>query len=105
MLQPKNLQDAHHDPSSPSSSFVGLGKRVRRGSPVTPGISSTVSSLSTPARKSVSEGALSVFCRRLRRSFLVDSGADVSVFPATSAQKKSPSSMVLQAANGSAIET
>ena len=46
-----------------------------------------------------------MFCRRLRRAFLVDSGADVSVFPATSAQKKVASSSHLSAANGSSIAT
>ena len=50
---------------------------------------------------------MSVFCRRLRRSFLVDSGADVSVFPASASQKKlhMSSAKCLQAANGSSIKT
>ena len=50
---------------------------------------------------------MSVFCRRLRRSFLVDSGADVSVFPASASQKKSclSAAKCLQAANGSSIKT
>ena len=46
-----------------------------------------------------------MFCRRLKRPLLVDSGADVSVFPATSVQKKFPAPQTLQAANGTAIST
>ena len=65
---------------------------------------------SLPSRSSSAppqEGALSVFCRRLRRAFLIDSGADVSVFPISSAQKKSlpAASTNLRAANGSSIRT
>ena len=68
-----------------------------------PGASPVISSLSTATKH---QGALSVYCRRLRRAFLVDSGADVSVFPASPAQKKTlPSSMSLSAANGSSILT
>ena len=48
---------------------------------------------------------MSVYCRRLRRAFLVDSGADVSVFPASPSQKSVPSSSNLLAANGSFIKT
>ena len=51
------------------------------------------------------EGALSVFCRRSRKPFLVDSGADVSVFPASTAQKSSKPLAILSAANGSSIKT
>ena len=52
-------------------------------------------------------GALSVYCRRLRRAFLIDSGADVSVFPASLAQKSArvSSSSPLVAANGTSIDT
>ena len=46
-----------------------------------------------------------MYCRRLRRAFLVDSGADVSVFPASASQRKLPSAKCLLAANGSSIKT
>ena len=71
---------------------------------VTPGTSPlpTISSLSTLCPQ---EGSLSVFCRRLRRSFLIDSGADVSVFPASPARRSARSSASLWAANGSSIRT
>ena len=46
-----------------------------------------------------------MYCRQRRRSFLVDSGADVSVFPATASQMKNPSTVSLSAANGSSIKT
>ena len=46
-----------------------------------------------------------MFCRRQRRSFLVDSGADVSVYPASPAQKKGQRSSALRAANGTSIST
>ena len=46
-----------------------------------------------------------MFCRRQRRSFLVDSGADVSVFPASPAQRRGRQSAALRAANGSSINT
>ena len=46
-----------------------------------------------------------MFCRRLQKAFLVDSGADVSVFPASFSQKKGHSSSHLLAANGSFIKT
>ena len=109
MLEAQVLQDAQRrHPASAVLLFnpfvVGLGKRQGRGSVGTPGDSTqpTISSLSSPHRQ---EGALSVYCRRLRRSFLVDSGADVSVFPASASQRKSPSSMSLSAANGTSIQT
>ena len=70
---------------------------------IAPGSSPVISSLSSLTSQ---QGALSVYCRRLRRAFLVDSGADVSVFPASPSQKKnSPSSVTLRAANGSSILT
>ena len=46
-----------------------------------------------------------MFCHRQRRAFLVDSGADVSVFPASTAQRRSQPSSALQAANGTSIKT
>ena len=45
-----------------------------------------------------------MFCHQQRRAFLVDSGADVSVFPASTAQRRGPSSSTLQAANGTSIK-
>ena len=41
----------------------------------------------------------------MRKKFLVDTGAAVSVFPPTKQQKAKPSSLTLQAANGSRIVT
>ena len=84
--------------------FCGLGKRQSRGSVVTPGAPPVISTLSSSTSH---EGALSVYCRRLRRAFLVDSGADVSIFPAPPSlkNKKSSSSLTLRVANGSSIVT
>ena len=81
---PELMSDAFGYPSAAASTFSCLGKRQRRGSSVTPGSPSSaqqrsISSLSTPTQ----EAALSVFCRRQRRLFPLDSGADVSVFPAS----------------------
>ena len=103
MCGPELLQDEGHYQASAVLCFSGFGKRPGRGPISSPGVSShpTISSLAAGSQ----EGALSVFCRRLRRSFLVDSGADVSVFPASASQKKLPSSKLLQAANGSSIKT
>ena len=97
------LQDEGSHQASPGSLFFGFGKLQSRESIDTPGNPQTISSLST----STSEGAMSVYCRRLRRAFLVDSGADVSVFPASASQKKSGNDSVkcLHAANGSSIKT
>ena len=53
----------------------------------------------------VSSGSLSLFCRRLSRPFLVDTGADVSVYPASQAVLASRPSGALRAANGSTIDT
>ena len=84
------------------ASGCSLGKRQSRESSVTPGPSPTISSLHSVSRQ---EGALSVFCRVQRRAFLVDSGADVSVYPATPAQMKCCFSAALKAANGTSIRT
>ena len=102
------MQDARRvkTPSSNCSSSFSPGKRHRRGPTVAPGISrhpaQAISSLSSA---STHEGALSVFCPRQRRAFLVDSSADVSVFPASPTQKRRPVPSRLQAANGSSIRT
>ena len=50
-------------------------------------------------------GSLSVYCHRLRRLFLVDSGADISVFPANSQERSMSPVASLTAANGSRINT
>ena len=94
------LPDEKYSP--PKTSTLGPGKLQGRESAVTPGTPHIISSLSSA---STQEGALSVFCRFQRRSFLVDSGADVSVFPASPAQRLSGSSSAsfLQAANGTSI--
>ena len=94
---PVVLQDAPRHDSPPLSCRVG--KRGGRGQ-VAPGKPPLISSISASR-----EGALSVFCRRLGRDFLVDSGADVSVFPASAAHKRGPVTAVLNAANGSSIKT
>ena len=64
---------------------------------------------STPGPLSVnavsSTGSLSLFCRRLGRPFLVDSGADVSVYPASPAARSRRATGSLHAANGSVIKT
>ena len=108
MCQSTQLSDEEYfaAPSSTSTSgFFSCGKRSRRGSSLTPGPTlHHISSLSSTV-SSVQEGALSVFCRRLQRPLLVDNGADVSVFPASAAQKQSPPSSVLRAANGTTINT
>ena len=46
-----------------------------------------------------------MFCRQLGRPFLIDSGADVSVYPASPATRSRRASGVLNAANGSSINT
>ena len=84
--------------------FSCFGKRQGRGSLDTPGTTQSPA-ISTLSSASPSEGALSVYCRRQRRSFLVDSGADVSVFPATPAQRRKAPTVNLLAANGSSIRT
>ena len=102
MFDAFDLPDAQRHPPAPSF-FVGAGKQQSRGSTVTPGTSPSpaVASLSS---SSTQEGALSVFCLHQRRAFLVDSGADVSVYPASASQKKRcPTSSILQEANSSSI--
>ena len=86
-------------------SNTGIGKRPGRGPVVAPGIAPAISSVSSSTSSTTSEGALSIFCQRLKRSFLVDSGADVSVFPASPTQRSSRPSAVLSAANGTSIRT
>ena len=78
----------------------GTGKRQSRGSVVTPGISSSISAVSTST-----QGSLSVYCHRLKRLFLVDSGADVSVYPTKSQGRAQDPSASLTAANGTRINT
>ena len=73
MYGPEQLQDEGRYQTSSKLLSLGLGKRQSRGSVDTPSSHQTISSLSTPT----SEGAMSVYCRRLWRAFLVDSGADV----------------------------
>ena len=105
MPLPLLLQDEPR-PEAQAVSFLGLGKRQGRESAVTPGEAPVISALSSA---STQEGALSVFCHRQKRAFLVDSGADVSVFPASPAQMRgSPAqscATTLRAANGTSIQT
>ena len=97
------VQDAERCPPQASSFVFAAGKRQRRGSIGAPGIPHpTISSISSHVSQ---EGALSVFCRRQKRAFLVDSGADVSVYPASPLQQKTSTALLLQAANGSSIKT
>ena len=98
----QHLQDEAYPEAQASAFIFGVGKRRGRGSLVAPGVAPTISTLSSASHP---EGALSVFCRRRRRAFLVDSGADISVYPATAAQKKCQPSSTLVAANGSSIRT
>ena len=100
MSGPQNLQDAQ---LRPCSSFFGPGKRQSQGSIGAPGTSPAISSVSPSSL--YHKGAFSVFCRRLRRAFLVDSGADVSVFPALSSQRRHSPVSRLTAANGTSIRT
>ena len=46
-----------------------------------------------------------MYCHRLRRLFLVDSGADVSVYPASASERALSPSASLTAANGTRIST
>ena len=111
MRQSQVLPHAQCPPAASNTAFLvrALGKRSRRGSAVTPGTFSTptqtISAISSRPSYTTSEGSLSVYCRRLRRAFLVDSGADVSVFPASTSQKNTSSTSFLRAANGSSIKT
>ena len=108
MSFPFFVQDESCSASKASCAFSScLGKRQGRESAVTPGKSPVISALSSVSSQ---EGALSVFCHRQKRAFLVDSGADMSVFPVSPAQMKSfspPQSSVLslRAANGTSIRT
>ena len=105
MCKSSHLQDEECHSACSSCTF---GKRSRRGSQVTPG-TQLVSSLTSPSTSAScpppGRGALSVFCSRQHHSFLVDSGADVSVFPAPAGKKTVPKTTVLHAANGSVIRT
>ena len=46
-----------------------------------------------------------MFCHRLHRLFLVDSGADISVYPASVKERQYPLGSLLTAANGTNIQT
>ena len=87
--------------SSPRSASVA-GKRAGWGpiTPATPGVLPSVNAV-----PSTSSGSLSLFCHKLKRPFLVDSGADVSVFPASPADRDAASTGALNAANGTKIST
>ena len=103
MHQPRHLshEERYKAAASAFSSIAvsgGPGKLQSRGSIVTPG---------TPIISSVSDasqGSLSVYCHRLRRLFLVDSGADVSVYPAGTEDRRAAVSSTLRAANGTTID-
>lgn len=88
------------DQASQCQCYSAVGKRSCRG-PITPVPSGIISSV----QSSPSSGSLSLFCRNLKRPFLVDSGADVSVYPASQATLSSRQTGVLSAANGSSIKT
>ena len=81
-------------------SSAGPGKRSSREAITTPGQLPSVSTLSSSR-----SGSLSLFCRNVGRPFLVDSGADVSVYPASPSTLSGRASGSLHAANGSTINT
>ena len=85
----------------PSVFFIGFGKLQGREPVVVPGDPTFISSVSD----SVNMGSLSVYCHRLKRLFLVDSGADVSVYPAGLEERRRTSTSFLTAANGTRIAT
>ena len=106
-LQDESLRETRSSSTSPPGrgSVVvvfcsGLGKRQSRESTVTPGINQVISSITESA-----QGSLSGYCHRLHRLFLVDSGADVSVYPAGVEDRRLPPSSSLTAANGTRIDT
>ena len=105
MREPCNLPYEECHSSTAASLFHGLcapcfGKLQGRGSGLAPSPGAAISSVT-----SSTVGSLSVFCHRLRRLFLVDSGADVSVYPASDRERQCPSGSLLTAANGTNIQT
>ena len=88
-------EECRQDHTSSSQEFR---KRSRRGS-VTPGTSSVA------AVSAGGLGALSVLDEQSGRVFLVDTGADVSVFPASVDDKNTVSQGNQIAGNGSVIKT
>ena len=107
MLESGNVQDEEHY-SAATAAIVfflfsvasGIGKLQSRESILasSPGICAAISSSSA-------SGSLSVFCHRLHRLFLVDSGADISVYPASVKERRYPLGSLLTAANGTNIQT
>ena len=97
MRQPLHVQDEEFHPAEAGAQVLsGSGKLQGRESIVAPGtsISSVVAA---------SQGSLSIYCHRLRRFFLVDSGADVSVYPAGVEDRRLAPSSSLSVANGTKI--
>ena len=100
MLEPLHLPDEERHPPASPTKVVGSGKRQSRESIVAPGINPVISSITQTA-----QGSLSIYCHRLHRLFLVDSGADVSVYTAGVEDRRLPPSSSLTAANGTRIDT
>ena len=95
------LQDEEcHQAASTRQQTSCTGKRQSWGPVVVPGTPPIVASITTS-----SQGSLSVYCHRLHRLFLVDSGADVSVYPAGVEDRRHSPSSTLTAANGTKIGT
>ena len=90
------LQDEKNPEKETTEEEIGSGKSPRRET-ITPGLK--INSILSP----VGPGALSLWDRVSKQHFLVDSGANISVFPATKSQRASPPSGHLLAANGTSI--
>ena len=61
--------------------------------------------MTSPAGSSTTSHLFYITDRTTGTRFLIDTGADVSVFPPSAAEKRKPASMILQAVNKSAIST
>ena len=87
---------------------TGFGKRQSREA-VAPGNNNTNTSPHIRPVQAVQSGALSIKDQASGKSFLVDTGADVSVFPASQEDRRASagtaSAPALRAANGTKIRT
>ena len=97
------MQQTWHLPNEEQDQAkTGSGKRNGRAA-IAPGISRTHHS--TPIAINSLSGTLSILETHTNRRFLIDSGADISVFPATQNEKSGKRTTTLLAANGSRIPT
>ena len=83
-----------------AGSAQAVGKRVRRSTPSR----STIAATSAPFPIH-NTSTISIFDRISKRFFLIDSGADESVYPASTFERSLPRSTSLIAANNSKIPT